>query len=68
MDASPEVVAGVLREMKAAGKAVIGMKILGQGDLRHRMDVSSKGLTNFLQRKKARQKKCRALLQSPITG
>ena len=34
MDASPEEVVGVLREMKAAGKGVIGMKILGQGDLR----------------------------------
>jgi len=38
MDASPEEVAGVLREMKAAGKGVIGMKILGQGDLRSRVD------------------------------
>ena len=28
----------VLREMKAAGKGVIGMKILGQGDLRSRPD------------------------------
>ena len=38
MDASPQEVVAVLREMKAAGKAVIGMKILGQGDLRHRVD------------------------------
>jgi aryl-alcohol dehydrogenase-like predicted oxidoreductase len=36
MDADPETVVGVLKEMKAAGKAVIGMKILGQGDLRNR--------------------------------
>jgi aryl-alcohol dehydrogenase-like predicted oxidoreductase len=36
MDADPETVVGVLREMKAAGKAVVGMKILGQGDLRNR--------------------------------
>jgi aryl-alcohol dehydrogenase-like predicted oxidoreductase len=36
MDADPEAVVGVLRSMKAAGKAVIGMKILGQGDLRNR--------------------------------
>jgi 1-deoxyxylulose-5-phosphate synthase len=36
MDADPETVASVLREMKAAGKAVVGMKILGQGDLRGR--------------------------------
>jgi len=36
MDADPDAVVSVLREMKAAGKAVIGMKILGQGDLRTR--------------------------------
>src|SRR5216684_7769496 len=36
MDADLETVVGVLREMKAAGKAVVGMKILGQGDLRGR--------------------------------
>jgi predicted aldo/keto reductase-like oxidoreductase len=36
MDADPGTVVGVLREMKAAGKAVVGMKILGQGDLRGR--------------------------------
>jgi 1-deoxyxylulose-5-phosphate synthase len=35
-DADPETVVSVLREMKSAGKAVVGMKILGQGDLRHR--------------------------------
>lgn len=36
MDADPQTVVSILREMKAAGKAVIGMKILGQGDLRNR--------------------------------
>ena len=36
MDADSETVVSVLREMKAAGKAVVGMKILGQGDLRGR--------------------------------
>src|SRR5580704_11703963 len=36
MDADPETVVSVLREMKAVGKAVVGMKILGQGDLRER--------------------------------
>jgi aryl-alcohol dehydrogenase-like predicted oxidoreductase len=36
MDADSQTVVSVLREMKAAGKAVIGMKILGQGDLRNR--------------------------------
>jgi len=38
MDAGPETVVPVLREMKAKGKAVVGMKILGQGELRHRQD------------------------------
>jgi aryl-alcohol dehydrogenase-like predicted oxidoreductase len=38
MDADPDTVVGVLREMKAAGKAVLGMKILGQGTLRDRQD------------------------------
>lgn len=33
MDADPDTVKQVLREMKRTGKAVIGMKILGQGDL-----------------------------------
>src|SRR6202167_1918877 len=42
MDADPETVVGVLRSMKAAGKAVIGMKILGQGDLRNRQDDAIK--------------------------
>jgi aryl-alcohol dehydrogenase-like predicted oxidoreductase len=38
MDADPETVVGVLREMRAAGKGIVGMKILGQGDLRNRPD------------------------------
>ena len=38
MDADPETVVSVLREMKSAGKGIIGMKILGQGDLRSRQD------------------------------
>lgn len=42
MDADPETVVSVLREMKASGKAVIGMKILGQGDLRDRQDEALK--------------------------
>src|SRR5580693_5725128 len=36
MDADPATVVSVLREMTSAGKAVVGMKILGQGDLRER--------------------------------
>jgi 1-deoxyxylulose-5-phosphate synthase len=38
MDASPDEVVSVLRDMKAAGKGIIGMKILGQGDLRGHVD------------------------------
>src|SRR5271166_4616133 len=42
MDDHPETVVSVLREMKAAGKAVVGMKILGQGDLRDRQSEALK--------------------------
>jgi 1-deoxyxylulose-5-phosphate synthase len=42
MDADPATVVGVLREMRAAGKGIIGMKILGQGDLRTRQDEALK--------------------------
>jgi aryl-alcohol dehydrogenase-like predicted oxidoreductase len=38
MDADPNTVVSVLREMRASGKAVVGMKILGQGDMRTRQD------------------------------
>jgi aryl-alcohol dehydrogenase-like predicted oxidoreductase len=38
MDADPETVLAVVKEMKAAGKGVVGMKILGQGDMRDRQD------------------------------
>lgn len=36
MDADPETVKSVLREMRAAGKGIIGMKILSQGEMRTR--------------------------------
>ena len=36
MDADPQTVAGVIKQMRAAGKGIIGMKILGQGELRDR--------------------------------
>ena len=36
MDAQPETVVGVIKEMRAQGKGIVGMKILGQGDLRDR--------------------------------
>ena len=42
MDGDPEAVVSVLREMKAVGKAVVGMKILGQGDMRERVDDALK--------------------------
>jgi aryl-alcohol dehydrogenase-like predicted oxidoreductase len=42
MDADPATVVSVLKEMKSAGKAVVGMKILGQGALRDRQDEAIK--------------------------
>jgi hypothetical protein len=42
MDADPATVVGVLREMKSARKALVGMKILGQGELRTRQDEAIK--------------------------
>lgn len=47
MDAAPETVLEVLREMKAAGKAVIGMKILGQGELASKLDVALRHATSL---------------------
>ncbi len=38
MDAEPPVVLGVLKQMKSAGKGVVGMKILGAGKLRGKVD------------------------------
>jgi aryl-alcohol dehydrogenase-like predicted oxidoreductase len=38
MDAKPEIVIPVLKEMKAKGKGVIGMKVFGAGRLRNRAD------------------------------
>ena len=34
MDADPETVISVIKQMRAQGKGIVGMKILGQGDLR----------------------------------
>jgi len=42
MDADPDTVVSVIREMRAAGKGIIGMKILGQGDMRGRQDEALK--------------------------
>src|SRR5256886_8891692 len=38
MDADPDTVLAVLLELRAAGKGIVGMKILGQGELRNRQD------------------------------
>jgi 1-deoxyxylulose-5-phosphate synthase len=42
MDADPSTVTGVIREMRSTGKGIIGMKILGQGDMRNRQDEALK--------------------------
>ncbi len=42
MDADPETVVSVMREMRAAGKGIVGMKILGQGQMRARQDEALK--------------------------
>lgn len=38
MDADPQTVLGVMRQMKAKGKGLIGMKVLGAGRLRSKAD------------------------------
>src|SRR6202140_4298218 len=38
MDADPDTVLAALLERAAPGKGIVGMKILGQGELRHRQD------------------------------
>lgn len=53
MDAPPEQVIPVIQQMRTAGKGVVGMKIMGQGDLRKRPTeavryaLSSKVLDSF---------------------
>jgi 1-deoxyxylulose-5-phosphate synthase len=42
MDGGPETVVPVIKEMRAAGKGIVGMKILGAGDLRHKQDDAIK--------------------------
>ncbi|HZY63526.1 MAG TPA: aldo/keto reductase [Edaphobacter sp.] len=36
MDSDPKTVIGVIKQMRASGKGIVGMKILGQGDMRNR--------------------------------
>jgi aryl-alcohol dehydrogenase-like predicted oxidoreductase len=38
MDSDPDTVVSVIKEMRDAGKGIIGMKILGQGAMRDRQD------------------------------
>jgi aryl-alcohol dehydrogenase-like predicted oxidoreductase len=38
MDADPDTVISVVKEMRAQGKGIVGMKILGQGAMRTRQD------------------------------
>jgi aryl-alcohol dehydrogenase-like predicted oxidoreductase len=38
MDADPQTVIGVIKEMRAQGKGIVGMKILGAGAMRNRQD------------------------------
>jgi aryl-alcohol dehydrogenase-like predicted oxidoreductase len=40
MDSDPATVISVLRDMRAAGKGVVGMKILGVGQLANQMDTA----------------------------
>jgi len=42
MDADPATVVATLREGRQSGKAIVGMKILGQGDMRTRVDEALK--------------------------
>ena len=42
MDDSPETVTSVIREMRASGKGIVGMKILGQGAMHTRQDEALK--------------------------
>jgi aryl-alcohol dehydrogenase-like predicted oxidoreductase len=42
MDADPNTVVATLRAGREAGKAIVGMKILGQGDMRSRADEALK--------------------------
>jgi len=42
MDSDPQTVVSVIREMRANGHGIVGMKILGQGALRNRPDEALK--------------------------
>jgi 1-deoxyxylulose-5-phosphate synthase len=42
MDSDAQTVVVVIKEMNAAGKGIVGMKILGQGQMRGRQDEALK--------------------------
>ncbi len=42
MDGTPDEIIAVIQEMKANGKAVIGMKIFGEGELRDQREACIK--------------------------
>jgi 1-deoxyxylulose-5-phosphate synthase len=42
MEADPDTVVSVIKQMKASGKGIVGMKILGQGDLRSKQSEAIK--------------------------
>lgn len=42
MDSDPDTVVSVIREMRANGHGIVGMKILGQGSMRNRQDEALK--------------------------
>jgi hypothetical protein len=42
MDGSPDEVAPILRKIHDAGKGVVGMKLIGQGEFRDSQDLRAK--------------------------
>src|SRR2546429_8528139 len=47
MDARPDTVVSVMREMRSNGQAIVGMKILGQGDRKSTRLNSSHGYISY---------------------
>ena len=47
MDGEPEVISGELKKIHDAGKGVLGMKIVGEGDLRDKIPESLKYVTGL---------------------
>jgi aryl-alcohol dehydrogenase-like predicted oxidoreductase len=49
MDAAPEIVMPVLQKLHAAGKGVIGMKLIGEGNFRNQPEKKDKSIQFVLQ-------------------